>query len=193
MPLDSLLNKSSGFGQNCNCVFLAICFQFVHFYLAFVVASKIKLIPHLNFHCSHFEWSEIWHADESWPPWELIFMLSHCLLILLILAAFWLSETDQICDFQPFSREHKGGKASNLACWCILTTVRTDQILVTVCWYSSFWRHFDLVEQVKFGVSGIFFRTHGKNGLKFDILMYLDWNWFTFGSWSVGFPHFGTI
>ena len=49
----------------------------------------------------------------------------------------------------------------------------------TVCWYSSFWRHFDLVKQFKFGVSGIIFRTHGRNGLKFDMLMYPDhhWNW----------------
>ena len=33
--------------------------------------------------------------------------------------------------------------------------------------------------QVKFGGSGIFFRTHGRNGLKFDMLMYPDhlWNW----------------
>ena len=33
------------------------------------------------------------------------------------------------------------------------------------------------MEQVKFRVSGIFFRTHGKNGLKFDMLMYPDHLW----------------
>ena len=33
---------------------------------------------------------------------------------------------------------------------------RTDYILIMVCWFSSFWCHFDLVKQVKFGVSGDF-------------------------------------
>ena len=45
--------------------------------------------------------------------------------------------------------------------------------------YSSFRCHFDLVKQFKLGVSGIFFRTHGRNGIKFDMLMHPDhlWNW----------------
>ena len=63
------------------------------------------------------------------------------------------------------------GMASNWAYWCILTTFRKKKIMVTVCWYYSFWRHFDLVKHVKFGVSCIFFRTHGRNGLKCDMLM----------------------
>ena len=73
--------------------------------------------------------------------------------------------------------------ASNLACWCILTAFKTDKTLITVCWYSSFWCHFDLVKQVRFGISVIFFRTHGSNGLKFDMLMYPDhiWNWLLLG------------
>ena len=90
----------------------------------------------------------------------------HHLLIFLILEAFRLSETGQICDFWAFYWELKGRMASNLACWCILKAFRTDYILVMVCWYSSFWCHFDLVKQVKFGVSRIFFRMHGRNGLK---------------------------
>ena len=68
MILLDLLNISSGFGPNCNFVFLAF-FSTVTFHLFSVVASKIKLIP---FYCSHFEWPEIWHADVSWSPWELI-------------------------------------------------------------------------------------------------------------------------
>ena len=45
------------------------------------------------------------------------------------------------------------------------------------------WCHFDLVKQVKFGVSGVFCRTHGRNDLKFDILMNPDhiWNWLHLG------------
>ena len=77
----------------------------------------------------------------------------HRLLIFFILAMFWLSETGQICDFRAFPFEHIGGLVSNLACWCILTTFRKIWILVRVCWYSWFWRHFDLVKQVKFGIS----------------------------------------
>ena len=48
------------------------------------------------------------------------------------------------------------GIAWNFACWCILTTFRTGHILVTVCWFSSLWRYFDLLKRVKFGFSGHF-------------------------------------
>ena len=70
---------------------------------------------------------------------------------------------------------------SNLACWCILTTFRTEKIFVAVCWYSSFWRHF--------GATGIFFTTHGSNGLKFDMLMNADhfWSWLHLGHGLLGF------
>ena len=44
----------------------------------------------------------------------------------------------------------------NLTCWFILTTFRTDWILVTVCWFSSFGQHFDLMKQVYFVISGHF-------------------------------------
>ena len=65
IPLNGLVNTSSEFGQKCNFVFLAFFFSIVPFHLVFVVASKIKLIPHLSFYCSHFEWPEIPHADVS--------------------------------------------------------------------------------------------------------------------------------
>ena len=68
-PLGYLLNIYSGFGPNCNFVFLPFFFSIVPFHLVFVVASKIKLIP---LYCSHFEWPEILHAGVSWPLWELI-------------------------------------------------------------------------------------------------------------------------
>ena len=48
------------------------------------------------------------------------------LLIFLILAQFWLSETGQIWGFRAFPRECMEEMASNFARWCILTTFRTD-------------------------------------------------------------------
>ena len=50
----------------------------------------------------------------------------HSLLIFLILALFWLSETGQIWGFWAFSRERMEGMAWNFASGCILTTFRTD-------------------------------------------------------------------
>ena len=52
---------------------------------------------------------------------------------------------------------------------------RADKIWFIICWFSSFWQHFDLVKQVKFATSGHFFlRTQGRNGLNFGMLMYPD-------------------
>ena len=49
---------------------------FVLCLLVFMEASKIKLITHLSFYCSHFEWPEISHAGVSRPLSELIRFLS---------------------------------------------------------------------------------------------------------------------
>ena len=57
------------------------------------------------------------------------------LLIFLILALFWLSETGQIWGFRAFPGERMEGMAWNFARWCILTTFRTDQFMATVCWF----------------------------------------------------------
>ena len=48
------------------------------------------------------------------------------LLIFLILALFWLSETGQIWGFRAFPGEPMEEMAWNFACWCILTTFRTE-------------------------------------------------------------------
>ena len=48
------------------------------------------------------------------------------MLIFLILALFWLSETGQIWGFRAFPGERMEGMAWNFACWCILTTFRND-------------------------------------------------------------------
>ena len=59
----------------------------------------------------------------------------HGLLIFLILALFWLSETGQIWGFRAFPGERMEEMASNFARWCILTTFRTDKFMATVCWF----------------------------------------------------------
>ena len=48
------------------------------------------------------------------------------LLIFLILALFWLSETGQIWGLRAFPGEPMEGMAWNFGRWCILTTFRTD-------------------------------------------------------------------
>ena len=44
------------------------------------------------------------------------FDFGHGLLIFLILAPIWLSETGQMCSFQAFSWQYVGGTSRNLAC-----------------------------------------------------------------------------
>ena len=104
-------------------------------------------------------------------------VLGHGLLTFVILALFWLSETGQIWGFGAFPGERMEGMAWNMLCCCILTTFRTDCIMVTVWWFFfKFWCYFDLVKGVKFG---FFWKTHWGNGLKFCMLMYPDYfqNW----------------
>ena len=60
---------------------------------------------------------------------------SHSLLIFLIVVLFWLGETGQIWGFRAFPGERMEGLTWNFACWCILTTFRTDMFMVTVCWF----------------------------------------------------------
>ena len=50
----------------------------------------------------------------------------HGLVIFIILALFWLSETGQIWGFRAFPRECMEEMAWNFARWFILTTLRTD-------------------------------------------------------------------
>ena len=59
----------------------------------------------------------------------------HGLLIFLILALFWLSETGQIWCFRAFPGECMEEIAWNFARWCILTTFKTDKFMATVCWF----------------------------------------------------------
>ena len=64
-----------------------------------------------------------WCIMKNLQNW---FVYGDGLLISLILALFWLSETGQIWGFRAFSGECMEGMAWNFACSCILTTFRTD-------------------------------------------------------------------
>ena len=117
------------------------------------------------------------------------------LLFFLILVLFWLSETGQIWGFRTYSGERMRGMGSNFACWCILTTFRTDKFMVTVCWISSFWHHFDFVKRVKFRVSGHFPENAWREWAQ---ILHADVSWppaELISLWlrSVEFPSFGTI
>ena len=62
-------------------------------------------------------------------------VLGHGLLTFVILALFWLSETGQILGFRAFPGERLERMAWNMVCCCILTTCRTEEIMVTVWWF----------------------------------------------------------
>ena len=85
--------------------------------------------------------------------------------------------------------------AWNLRYWCILTTLRTDKILVIIGWFPLFWCHFDLVKQAKLATSGHFLE---KAREEWPEIWHADLSWpasefIRFWSRSVYFPHFGII
>ena len=56
----------------------------------------------------------------------------HGLLIFLILALFWLSETGQIWGFRAFPRERMEEMTWNFTGWCTLSTFRTGKFMAMV-------------------------------------------------------------
>ena len=54
------------------------------------------------------------------------FIYAYSLVIFLTWTLFWLSEKGQIWGLWAFPGERMDGMASNFACWCNLTTFRTD-------------------------------------------------------------------
>ena len=119
----------------------------------------------------------------------------HALLIFLILALFWLSETGQVWGFWAFPGERIEEMAWNFAPWCILTTFRTDKFMATFYWFFKFWHYFDLVKLVKFGVSGHFPENAWR---KWPEILHADVSWqpselISLWPRSVDFSNFGTI
>ena len=107
-------------------------------------------------------WRKHWGNGLKFCTLMYLDYLQNCLVygyslwIFLIWALFWLSEMGQIWGFQVFPREHIEEMAWNFARWCILSIFRTEQFMASVCGFIQFWHYFDLVKQVKFGVSGHF-------------------------------------
>ena len=100
--LDGLINIRIGFGQIA-ILYFWLFFSISRFHLVFVVTSKIKLILFLiAVILNGRKFDMLMYPDhlENWLDF------GHRLLIFLVLAAFWFSETGQICDFWSFSWEH---------------------------------------------------------------------------------------
>ena len=100
------------------------------------------------------------------------------------LAALWLIEQVKFGDFLTISGKPIRGMARNLTCWYILTNFGIDRIWLRIAVFSilaSFW----FFETGQIRACGYLFRTHGKYGMKFGMLMYPDnlqnWldNWFS--------------
>ena len=108
------------------------------------------------------------HHLQNW------LVYGHGLLISLILALFWLNETGYIWGFRAFPGERMEGMAWNFARWCILTTFRTDKFMATVCWFFLFWRYFDFLKRVKFGISRHFPENAWR---KWPEILYADVSW----------------
>ena len=96
--------------------------------------------------------------------------------------------------FPGISRRTHGGKmAWNFAPWCILTTFRTNQIMVMVCVFFLFWCYFDLVKRVKFAVSEHFLENAWR---EWPEIVHAGVSWppselISSWSWSVDFRPFG--
>ena len=129
-------------------------------------------------------WPNILHCDASWPLWELIRVWQHSVEFSPFgtTLTYWNGSN---WGFQAFPGKCIEGMAYNFACWCILTTCRTNYIMVMVCWFYKFWRYFDLVKWVKFGYSGHFLEAAWKEwpDVCWCMLMYPDHhqNWLDYG------------
>ena len=107
--------------------FMAVVWWFFKFWHYFDLVKRVKFGVSGHFLENAWrEWPEILHADVSWPPPELISLWPQFADFFLILALFWLSETGQIWGFRAFPGERMEEMTWNFACWCILSTFRTD-------------------------------------------------------------------
>ena len=118
---------------------------------------------------------------------------SYGLLIFLLLAPLWLSETAQIWGFHALSWEHMDRMAWNLVCWCIRAIFRSCKSLVMVCYFFSFWWRFCFVKLVRFEISEHF---HENAWDEWPKIWCADVSWLLselirFWAQSVYFPRFG--
>ena len=115
-------------------IMVPVCW-FSSFWCYFYLMKWVLLVVSVHFPENTWrEWPEILHADVYWPLPALL-DYNQGLMIFLILALFWLSETGQICGSRAIPGKFMEGMAWNFACWCLLTTFRTHHISVVVCWF----------------------------------------------------------
>ena len=77
------------------------------------------------------EWPDVWHAHVSWPPSELIRFWWW-----LVIFSFWSNfDLEKWIKFVFYMHSLENRWTWNLACWCILTTFRDDQIWIMGCWF----------------------------------------------------------
>ena len=94
------------------------------------------------------EWPEIWHADVSWPPTELIriwLWSVNCPYF----GTICLTGIGQVWAFRAFP----GEPIEEMVCWCILTTCKKFKFMVMAGRFSKCWHYFDWLKRVKFLVS----------------------------------------
>ena len=108
-----------GFTVSCKPRFPSVCRVFKQ--LSQGHSSPIS--GHSSFHV--ISWNKF--VDISWQPSELIRCRG---LDFPHFSVLWLRETGQICGFRTSYGERMGGMAWNLACSCLLTTLRTNWIFV---------------------------------------------------------------
>ena len=136
------------------------------------------------------KWPEILQADVSWPPSELISSGSLSVEFV-ILALFWLSEMGQIWGFRAFWLP--AWWALWLLWWPLTDAAMFQCVygyLQSVFFFLVLFHCCILLEIKLTTTTTISWRTHGGNGLKFCMLIYLDHlqNWSVYGYGLVIFP-----
>ena len=150
-----------------------IWISIVPFHLVFVVASKIKLI---TFYRNLFEWPE--HYSN-------VIMSVMASQIISLTIVYWIVYTDQRKHQSsaslafvrgihrwPVNPPHKGPVTRSMFSFDDVVMIQHTNGEWPRIWHVDvFWPP---SEQIRFWSRYMIFRTHGRNGLKFDMLMYLD-------------------
>ena len=71
------------------------------------------------------KWPEILHVNVPWPPQNWLDH-EHGLLNFFLLTSLWCKEMSKLWGFWAFNEKRKKIMARNFACWCILTTLKSD-------------------------------------------------------------------
>ena len=132
------------------------------------------------------ELPKIWHVDVSWPPMEL--HLGHAWSVG---SSFWHYFDFLVKQVKCWvSWKRKGRISLKLSMLMYSDLPQSSLHFGHSLLFSSFWHYFDLVKQVRFGGSGVFFKTHRRDSLIFDMLIYTDhlWNWLHLGHGVWVFP-----